>query len=174
MPAKEAPFIRFQKGYKIDPETGCWNWTGQFMTSGYGLIKCFGQMKGAHRLSHELYHGPIPENFCILHSCDNKKCVNPDHIRSGTHAENTHEAIERGLIKTGENHPLYGDTSRRGAVLKTARPVMVMGKAYGSLNEAERQLGLGSGTVAFWIRQGKGKATAMSREDYFKMENNNG
>lgn len=148
MPPPEPPFKRFLKSYKTNETSGCWIWTGAKYQNGYGWIKAFGKVVSAHRFSYELYKGPIPDGMHILHSCDIKDCVNPDHLRSGTHAENMIEAHERGAILSGKSHPMFGKKNPRPS---QAKKVRVLGVEYESQKSAERALGLGSGTVRYWI-----------------------
>lgn len=76
----------------------CWPWTKGQHTQGYG--RCWdtrvGKVRYAHRLVYELLRGPIPDDLDILHSCDNPPCVNPAHLRIGTHRENMIEKVEKG------------------------------------------------------------------------------
>lgn len=80
------------------PEDACWPWQGAHHTQGYG--RCWdtriGKIRYAHRLVYELLRGPIPDGLDILHSCDNPPCVNPAHLRIGTHRENMIEKVEKG------------------------------------------------------------------------------
>lgn len=163
MPAPCPPFKRLLSGYAENQTTGCWEWTGHKYRNGYGVLKVFGRDALAHRFSYELHKGPIGEGMQILHACDNKGCINPGHLRQGTHAENMAEAKERGLMKSklkGRPSPIKGIRN------VTAKPVYVMGKAYGSMNEAERELSLGSGTVRFWTMNNPHKAKLITREEY--------
>lgn len=160
MAAAEPPFLRFLKGYTVSPDTGCWLWEGSKHQNGYGWIKAFGNVVLVHRFSYELHKGPIPAGLEILHSCDVKHCVNPDHLRAGTHAENMAEAAERGLMPQGEEHPGHGVSNPRPS---QSNRVLVLGKEYESQKAAERALGLGSGTVRYWINNAPHKAQIISK-----------
>lgn len=160
MAAPEAPFMRFLRSYRINEETGCWLWQSSKYQNGYGWLKVFGKVVSAHRFSYELHRGKIPDGMEILHSCDVRCCVNPAHLRVGTHAENMAEAYERGRFKSGKQHYLYGRKNPRPT---QANKVLVLGKEYASQKEAERSLSLGSGTVGYWIKNRPDKAQIISR-----------
>lgn len=87
-----------------NPVSGCWNWTGDKDRKWYGLYQVPSHIAGkeskvkcrAHRLSWVLHHGPIPADLHVLHRCDNTRCVNPDHLKLGTNADNIEDAVRRG------------------------------------------------------------------------------
>lgn len=51
---------------------------------------------GAHRVSWSIKNGPIPKGMVICHTCDNKQCINPDHLFLGTYSDNLNDAIKKG------------------------------------------------------------------------------
>lgn len=74
----------------------CWHFCGSRNQFGYGRLTVGGRMQVVHRLSYELFKGPIPDGLFVLHSCDNPSCINPDHLRVGTKRENSLECFRKG------------------------------------------------------------------------------
>jgi len=81
----------------VDFETGCWEWNKHFNDGGYGIHRFRGVTKKTHRLSYEMTHGAT--EMLLRHSCDNRKCCNPEHLTPGTHKENMKDHVLRGEFK---------------------------------------------------------------------------
>lgn len=93
-------------GEKVEliPFSTCHWWTGSLNHNGYGQIKANGVNTRAHRVAYRLFVGPIPIGLQILHSCDNRSCVNPDHLFIGTNADNNRDMCKKGRQPKGEGH----------------------------------------------------------------------
>ena len=77
----------WQKVDKSCPN-GCWEWTASKTGFGYGQFRLNGTMAISHRVSYEMVKGKIPLGYMVDHICHNKICVNPDHLRIASRAEN--------------------------------------------------------------------------------------
>ena len=94
-----------QERIEIDKKTGCWNWKLSIGSHGYGNTKYCGKNNRyacAHRLSYYVYKGEIGI-YHVLHTCDNRKCCNPEHLYLGTDKDNCRDRIARGRHKNGGN-----------------------------------------------------------------------
>ena len=86
---------RFWDKVDVKGPDDCWEWKASLYGSGYGQFYFDGKVRGAHRVSYLLSVGEIPEGMQILHSCDNRKCCNPAHLRVGTDRENKQDRAKR-------------------------------------------------------------------------------
>jgi hypothetical protein len=86
-------------------DDGCWNWTAALMPgTGYGVFFMNKKNVYAHRVAWQLFKGEIAGGLFVLHDCDNKKCVNPEHLHLGTHKDNMREGVVRGRFPRGDAH----------------------------------------------------------------------
>jgi hypothetical protein len=93
---------RFNKKYIINDVTDCWEWTAALNNIGYGMFRwASNKMRSAHRVSYELFNGPIPDGMAVCHKCDNPKCVNPEHLWTGTLKQNAQDMVAKGRSGRG-------------------------------------------------------------------------
>ena len=99
----------------IRVSSGCMEWTKNIGNNGYGVVyKTTDGIRTrmtTHRLAWTVFRGPIPEGKFICHTCDNKKCINIDHLYVGTAADNGRDFAERGTHWS----KIYPERLRRGA-----------------------------------------------------------
>ena len=86
---------QFESHVEKVPEAGCWIWMQTLLHNGYGRSCHAGKRILAHRLSYTLYKGHIPNGACILHRCDIRCCVNPEHLYLGNHSDNIRDMLDR-------------------------------------------------------------------------------
>ena len=89
---------RFEYRVSPEPNTGCWLWMGGTNVWGYGLMSLGRKVDGAtsaHRVSYKIYKGE-PGSLHVLHKCDNRLCVNPDHLFLGTAKDNCQDKVAKG------------------------------------------------------------------------------
>ena len=89
---------RFWKKVDKESEKPCWIWTASRNRNGqgYGQFGINYKIYVAHRIAYILQHKEIPDDLYVCHSCDNIICVNPDHLRLGTHQDNMNDMKNKG------------------------------------------------------------------------------
>lgn len=135
---------------------GCLEWAGGYTGHGYGAFDVRGATVLAHRAAFTLANGPIPAGLLIRHRCNNPKYINPDHLETGTHADNSRDAVEAGRLPTGP-----GSRPRK---LTPEDAVAVIGAQIGgfTLKETAEMFDVALVTIAH-IRIGRGWAAAIAR-----------
>ncbi len=80
----------------VNSATGCLEYTGYISARKYPVLRFGDGFQRGNRLVYKLAVGNIPEGLCVLHKCDNPKCLNPKHLFLGTHKDNNWDAINKG------------------------------------------------------------------------------
>jgi hypothetical protein len=81
---------------------GCWEWTLSKSRGGYGKVSWYGKSMRAHRVAWMLENGKeIPPDKVVMHSCDNRLCINPAHLSIGTPKQNSEDMVSKGRARGG-------------------------------------------------------------------------
>jgi hypothetical protein len=150
-PEAKALMHRFSTRYIPEPNSGCWLWTGAVTVEGYGRLRRGRGDILAHRLSYLIHCGPIPSGAGVLHSCDMPSCVNPDHLRAGSQADNAADIIKRGRFKRGNRAV---GSQHVNSKLTEEQVLMARSRYAGgaaSIKEMARELGVNHKTLRYAI-----------------------
>ncbi len=86
---------KFNSKLSSSNQNGCILWNGSKMQNGYGEIFFYKRRRYAHRVCYEIHKGSIPKGMYICHKCDNRLCVNIEHLFLGTPTQNAHDMIQK-------------------------------------------------------------------------------
>ncbi len=136
----------FWKRVKMPSLFECWEWTGGVDGCGYGQLRGNNvKLVKAHRFSYILANGEIPKGMCVLHTCDNPPCCNPDHLFLGTHADNSQDKVNKG-----RQSKLKGERAGRAKLtdknVREIRSLIAKGWVY---TRIARRFGVGKSTIGY-------------------------
>ena len=95
-------------------KNGCWTYTAHQGTDHYGQFWKDGVARPAHIVAYELFVGPVPKGQLLMHACDNRKCVNPEHLVPGTKQENNDDTSAKGRSRNQHTGTLAGSPNDVG------------------------------------------------------------
>lgn len=126
---------RFLRSF-VKRESGCWEWQKFIDARGYGkFAERHDRIVLAHRFSYQLLVGGIPDGVLVCHKCDNPRCVNPDHLFLGTHADSVADMFSKGRNVVRRKGP-YGEVART-AKLTSGDVVEIRGSSASAASLAE-------------------------------------
>jgi DNA-binding XRE family transcriptional regulator len=149
MESKMIPKNRIENKVELVTESGCWIWMGTTTSRGYGQLIDDNKKYYAHRASYEAFIGEIPKGMYVCHRCDNRFCVNPNHLFVGTQKDNLQDMRNKGRSTRGEKNAQAKLTHAQVAMIK----VCLKHKAQKD-EQLAKQFGVSRQTINL-IKQGK-------------------
>ena len=143
----------FESNYK--KTEGCWNWEGVIGSRGYGKI---GAKDTAHRRSYLYHYGSIPKGMMVCHTCDNRLCVNPEHLFLGTAKDNMQDMTNKGRRSRGSK---VGTSKMNEKLVLEIRKMRLSGKEY---EELANHFGLCWGTIGTICRNEQWRHVPLGEE----------
>lgn len=152
-PIEERFWDKVKKTEDIDD---CWEWQASLDKTGYGYFSFNKKCTSAHRAVWRITFGEIEKHLMICHKCDNRKCVNPNHLYKGTHDDNMKDMFDR---KRNVSPPITRGESRTSSKLtdikvKEIRERLKMPIKWGDIAEIARNYGV-STKLIYNIKNGK-------------------
>lgn len=145
---------------RVDKSGDCWVWTGPVNGSGYGSLTVRGPRRPwmAHRYAYHIAVGPIPSGLNVLHRCDNRRCVRPDHLWVGTQSDNMRDCVSKGRDRP-ELKGQSGETNSKAkltwVVVREIRSRIPNAKGRGpdqGMSALARELGVSHITISQIVR----------------------
>lgn len=140
---------RFEAKFQSLGEDDCWPWRATVGSNGYGQFRLRGQMRNAHYACYELYVAPIPRGMVVLHTCDNRLCVNLAHLRLGTQLENVQDMFAKGRdhdkrgSKNGNSKLTPDEVKEIKSMLEDAHPQAEIADRFGISKATVSQINTG-------------------------------
>lgn len=136
---------------KVERGDGCWLWTAALNRTGYGvfsLLSSHGGTHAAHRVAYAIANGSVPHGRVVMHTCDNRRCVNPAHLRLGAQVDNVRDMVAKG------RHNSRAERADRERVRRQDDAVAYMDYLHANLCGFAKALNLGPMPLAFeaWRR----------------------
>lgn len=107
---RDAARFRARADLLVRSPGGCWLWPSK--TDRYGNFYADGGRFQAHRMSYAVYLGPVRTDTLVLHKCDVRRCVNPEHLFLGSAQDNMRDAASKGRMATGNRHFAHRNPER--------------------------------------------------------------
>ena len=115
---------------EFDLNGGCWLWSGNTGSAGYGRTRIWNRPGLAHRVAYQTFVGPIRDGLFVCHKCDVPACVNPAHLFVGTPAENTADMVAKGRKTSREGQRNTASKLTVDAVLAIRQDEWLPGAAH--------------------------------------------
>lgn len=143
---------RFWPKVKVAGTEECWEWQGALSETGYGLFRKGGRgtaTSNAHRALWEQLNGAVPRGLVVCHSCDNRRCVNSNHLWLGTHQENMDDMVHkrRHWVLRGNSSPTRVLTSVQVENIRQTYTTTTI-----SQENLARQYGVNQSTISRIVR----------------------
>lgn len=135
--------LRFWCYVELPNKNDCWIWSGSVDGSNYGILSVVGEHWRVHRFSYYLYNGRLKRNIQVLHKCDVSNCVNPEHLFTGTQADNIKDMVSKNRHRGGPvgelNHASKLTNKQAQEILSKYKPYVYsstrLGREYGVSHE---------------------------------------
>ena len=112
----------------VEKTDSCWNWTGGKTARGYGVCRKQRKKITAHRIAFFMHNPSVSQDLCVLHKCDNRLCVNPDHLFAGTQLDNVRDRDEKNRQIKGEQSIHAKLTNADVCRIKELLPLLTLGE----------------------------------------------